>query len=67
MVVKLYIGMKKHDVGFGMYSQCIDTSNKSDKEIQIFDVITGEIVGVEGEKRNANMYFLPKRFLTLAF
>ena len=67
MVVKLYIGMKKHEVEFGIYSLCIDTSDKSDEEIQIFYAITGEIVCVEGEKRNANMYFLPKRFLTLAF
>ena len=63
----LYMGMKKHEVGFGMYSLCIDTSDKSDEEIQNFDATTGEIVCVEGEKRDTNIYFLPERFLMLAF
>jgi len=53
MGVKLYIEVKKHEVGFGMYPLCIDTSDKSDEEIQNFDATTGAIVCVEGGKRDA--------------
>ncbi|KAK4731927.1 hypothetical protein R3W88_024915 [Solanum pinnatisectum] len=34
--------LKKHEVGFGMYPLCIDTSDKSDEEIQNFDATRGE-------------------------
>ena len=51
--MKLYIEIKKHEVGFGMYPLCIDTSNKSDEEIQNFDATTGAIVCVEGGKSDA--------------
>ncbi|KAH0636373.1 hypothetical protein KY285_036130 [Solanum tuberosum] len=53
MGVKLYIEIKKHEVGFGMYPLCIDTSDKSDEEIQNFDATTSAIVCVEGGKSDA--------------
>ncbi|XP_049367285.1 uncharacterized protein LOC125832180 [Solanum verrucosum] len=53
MGVKLYIEIKKHEVGFGMYPLCIDTSDKSDEEIQNFDATIGAIVCVEGGKSDA--------------
>lgn len=43
---------------FSMYSLCIDTSDKSDEEIQNFDATTREIVCVEGKKKDANMYLI---------
>jgi len=53
MWVKLYIEIKKHEVRFSMYPLCIDTSEKSDEEIQNFDATTGAIVCVEGGKSDA--------------
>ncbi|KAG5592262.1 hypothetical protein H5410_042776 [Solanum commersonii] len=46
MGVKLYIEVKKHEMEFGMYPLCIDTSNRSDEDIHNFDA-TGAIVCVE--------------------
>ncbi|KAH0709787.1 hypothetical protein KY290_011193 [Solanum tuberosum] len=71
MGVKLYIEIKKHEVGFGMYPLCIDTSDKSDEEIQNLDATTGAIVCVEGGKSDAkaltiveskigDSYYIPK-------
>ncbi|XP_049378272.1 uncharacterized protein LOC125843082 [Solanum stenotomum] len=52
MGVKLYIEVKKHEIEFGMYPLCIDTSNRSDEDIHNFDATTGAIVCVEGGKRD---------------
>ncbi|XP_049398079.1 uncharacterized protein LOC125862093 [Solanum stenotomum] len=44
--------MKKHEVEFGMYPLCIDTSDRSDEDIHNFDATTSAIVCVEGGKRD---------------
>jgi len=53
MGVKLYIEVKKHEVGFSLYPLCIDTTDKSDEEIQNFDPTTSAIVCFKGGKRDA--------------
>ena len=52
MGVKLYVEIKKHEVGFGTYPLCIDTSDKGVEEIINFDATTGAIMCVEGEKND---------------
>ena len=47
MGLKLQIEIKKHEVGFGMYPLCIDTSDKRVEEILNFDATTGVIMCVE--------------------
>ncbi|KAH0693770.1 hypothetical protein KY285_020867 [Solanum tuberosum] len=47
MGVKLYVEIKKQEVGFSMYPLCVDTSDKSEEEIQGFDASSGAIVCME--------------------
>ena len=54
MDLKLYIEIKKHDVGFSMYPLCIDTLDKCVEEILNYDATKGVIVCVEGGKKRRN-------------
>ncbi|KAH0776310.1 hypothetical protein KY290_007721 [Solanum tuberosum] len=54
MGVELYVEIKKQEVGFSMYPLCVDTSDKSEEEVQGFDSSSGAIVCIEGGKRDAN-------------
>ena len=54
MGVKLFIEIKKQEVGFSMYPLCIDTNDKSTEELQIFDSRSGAIMCIEGGQRDAN-------------
>ncbi|KAG5594704.1 hypothetical protein H5410_035936 [Solanum commersonii] len=47
MGVRLYVEVKKHEIGFGMYPICIDTIDKDVVDIENFDVSTSSIVCVE--------------------
>jgi len=44
MGVKLYVEVKKREVGFAMYPLCIDKIEQNIGEVQSFDVSTGAIV-----------------------
>ena len=52
MGVRLYVEVKKREIGFGMYPLCIDTIDKDVVDIENFDVSTGSIVCVEGAKQD---------------
>ncbi|KAG5601180.1 hypothetical protein H5410_032550 [Solanum commersonii] len=52
MGVKLYVEVKKREIGFGMYPLYIDTIDKKVGDIESFDVSTGSIVCVEGVKQD---------------
>ncbi|KAG5629499.1 hypothetical protein H5410_001216 [Solanum commersonii] len=54
MGVKLYVEIKKQEVGFSMYPLCVDTFDKSEEEVQGFDSSSDAIVCIEGGKRDAN-------------
>ena len=52
MGVKLYFEVKKNATGIGMYPLCIDTTDKIVGEILNLDCSSGEVVCVEGTKRD---------------
>jgi len=52
MGVRLYVEVKKREIGFGMYPLCIDTIDKDVVDIENFDVSTGSIVCVEGAEHD---------------
>ncbi|XP_069154332.1 uncharacterized protein [Solanum lycopersicum] len=54
MGVKLFIEIKKQEVGFSMYPLCINTTDKSTEELQIFDSSSGAIMCNESGQRDAN-------------
>ncbi|KAG5616987.1 hypothetical protein H5410_016811 [Solanum commersonii] len=54
MGVKLYVEIKKQEVGFSMNPLCVDTPDKSEEEVQGFDSSSDAIMCIEGGKRDAN-------------
>ncbi|KAG5586350.1 hypothetical protein H5410_046784 [Solanum commersonii] len=52
MGLKLYLEVKKGEVGFDIYPLCVDTTDKDVDEIEIFDLSTGAIVRVEGPQKD---------------
>ncbi|KAG5614123.1 hypothetical protein H5410_013947 [Solanum commersonii] len=52
MRVKLYVEVKKCEIGFGIYPLCIDTIDKDVGDIEGFDLSTDSIICVEGAEQD---------------
>ena len=52
MGVKLFIEIKKQEVGFSMYPLCIDRNDKSTEELQVFESSSAAIMCIEGGQRD---------------